>query len=151
MERLPHASWQNTPVLYLKKKKKKRLGEEKSQRINSPSLAMLEKDMEIRHFLALSYSQDKCHLSFSSHQSLSYQEIALIGKTASEEQTTGCKTKRTGTVLSHPVVLVNPKSNMLRLFNNQLYPVERDGVVSHSHVSPHFSDWLFLWVKLRRR
>lgn len=35
--------------------------------------------------------------------------------------------------------------------NNQLYPVKRDCVVNHSHGPPHFSDWLFLWVKLRRR
>lgn len=53
-------------VLYLKKKKNS-WERKRARGINSPSLAMLEKDMEIRHFLALSYSQDKCHLSFSSH------------------------------------------------------------------------------------
>lgn len=55
-------------VEILFKKKKKSVWERKRARgINSPSLAMLEKDMQIRHFLALSYSQDKCHLSVSSH------------------------------------------------------------------------------------
>ena len=58
----------DSDVEVLQKKQKTKNWERKRARgINSPWLAMLEKDMQIRHFLALSYSQDKCHLSVSSH------------------------------------------------------------------------------------
>lgn len=69
------------------------------------------------------------------------RKLLLLKKTANEEQTTEPKTYRTEAVLNYLVVLVSPKSNMLRFFNYQLSPVERGCVVNHCHGPAPFSDW----------
>lgn len=69
----------NDVEVLLKKKKKKTVWQRKRARgINSPSLAMLQKDMQIRRFLALSYSQDKCHLSVSSFSHFLIRKLLLL-------------------------------------------------------------------------
>ena len=83
------------------------------------------------------------------------RKLLLLGekkKKANEEQTTEPKTNVPGLVLNHPVVLVSPKSNMLRFLNDQLSPVVRDYVVSHKpRPSPTSLIGLFLWVMLGGR